>query len=354
MKKNIAVLFGGASSEHDISCISAEFILSNIPKDKYVVYPIAISKEGDWFLLKGDYNSLANNAWKNIQKLPVLVSPSVSNSDIFAIDGDKIIPLKIDLVFPVLHGKNGEDGSVQGIFQLNAIPIVGCKLAASALCMDKVSSNIMFDHAKINQAKYSWIWNYEVEENISNVLDKIEHELEEYPIFVKPSAAGSSIGVSKVSCRSELEKALKLAALEDSKILAERAIVGRELECAVLGNQNNLKISTVGEIATNSDFYDYNSKYKDNSSKLYIPANISDNISEKIKNIAGKAYKLMGCSGLARVDFFLSDNEVYLNEINTLPGFTAISMYPKLFEHAGVSAAQLISTLIDLAFSERQ
>ena len=259
---------------------------------------------------------------------------------------------KSDVVFPVLHGKNGEDGTIQGLFELSGIPYVGCGTLASAVCMDKAVTHTLLSAANIEQTHYLWFY---ADRYLNNpepaavIRRKIEARLQ-FPIFVKPANAGSSVGISKVSSMAELDAAVEKAAHEDAKIVVEEGIDGQEVECAVLGDRD-AEASPVGEIGASAAFYDYDDKYKSGTSQLFIPARLDDATMEEIRRIAVRAYRLLGCSGLARVDFFVrkQDGKVLLNEINTLPGFTNISMYPKLWNFAGVSFSQLIDRLIALA-----
>lgn len=327
--KKVAVIYGGMSSEHDVSMISGKNILDSIDKSKYDVYPVIITKEGNWQDEKG----------KEIK--------------------DIIQYLKnMDVVFPVLHGLYGEDGSLQGMLEMNEIPYVGCKVLASSVCMDKVYTKIVLEKAGISQARYIYIKdeNTYVDENFDEIrlendeIIKLVEEKLKFPVFVKPSNSGSSVGVSKAVSGEELIKAIETASIYDRKILIEEAIVGKEVECAVLGN-NNVKASTVGEIISAEEFYSFDAKYKNEESKTVIPANIPEDKIEEIRRLAIKAFKAVDGSGLSRVDFFVENetNKVYLNEINTMPGFTSISMYPKLWEAAGISAAELTDKLIELA-----
>ena len=330
-KQQVVILFGGVSSEHDVSCTSANFVLNNIPKDKYDVIPVGITKDGRWFWFKGDYSKLLDGSWINDKDNSfVSLSPNTDVHGLLLYDEDTVKSMKIDVVFPVLHGKNGEDGSMQGLLQLSSIPYVGCDMTSSATCMDKTISNIMFESAKINQADFEWVYDYEIKDDIDECVKKIEKSLLMYPIFVKPSSAGSSVGVTKANNTDELRRALVIAANEDHKILIEQAIVGKEVECAVLGNENDIIVSTPGEIAPTAEFYDFDAKYNDETSALYIPARIDDSVIDAIKYTARKAYILMGCAGLARVDFFVDkNNNTYLNE--------------------GIKAEELIEKLINLA-----
>ncbi len=352
LKKVVAVLFGGQSSEHEISCVSAAFVLENLDREKFEVLPIGINKKGEWFLFSRDVDDIKNKVWENhISNKKVILSPDSSHKGLLVFENNSCHMKNIDVVFPVLHGKNGEDGTIQGLLELSGIPFVGCRLAASNACMDKVISNIVFEHENIKQAKFVWFFDYEIEENIEDCVDKVEQKLNDYPVFVKPSSAGSSVGVSKAKNRCELKTALLKAKAEDNKILVEEAIVGIEAECAVLGNKNQLEVSTVGQIAPSNEFYDYEAKYKSDDSEISIPAKLSENTIENIRSTAEKAYKALACSGLSRVDFFVDKyDNIYLNEINTLPGFTSISMYPKLMLHKGYSSKELLTKLIELAF----
>lgn len=351
-KKVVVILFGGANSEHEVSRRSATAIIENIAKEKYDILLVGITKKGEWFLYNGDVAKIPNGEWEqDIQnKKAAFISPNTSMGGLFVLKDGQYSTLKIDVIIPVLHGKNGEDGTIQGLFQLAKIPFVGCDLLASATCMDKICTNIILNFAGVKKAKFAFITKNDFNEDSERCLNYIEKTLPGYPVFVKPSSAGSSVGITKVTSYADLSGAIKTALNEDDRVLIEEAIVGQEVECAVLGNESPTA-SIVGEIVPANEFYDYKAKYINDNSKLYIPAHISDEISDRVREIAIKAYKTMGCSGLARVDFFVerSSNEVYLNEINTFPGFTSISMYPKLFEHTGIPFAELIDRLINLA-----
>lgn len=351
-KKVVAILFGGASSEHEVSRRSATAIIENISREKYDILLVGITKKGEWFLYSGDVAKISNGEWEqDIQnKKAAFISPDTSMGGLFVLTDGQYSTLKIDVIIPVLHGKNGEDGTIQGLFQLAKIPFVGCDLLSSAACMDKIYTNIILNSAGVKKAKFAFITKNDFDEDPERCLNYIEKTLPGYPIFVKPSNAGSSVGITKVTSRADLSGAIKTALNEDSRVLIEEAIAGQEVECAVLGNESPIA-SIAGEIVPANEFYDYEAKYINDNSKLYIPAHISDEVSSRIREIAIKAYKTMSCSGLARVDFFVEhgSNEVYFNEINTFPGFTSISMYPKLFEHTGIPFAELIDRLINLA-----
>ena len=268
----------------------------------------------------------------------------------------------MDVIFPVLHGLYGEDGTIQGLFELLKIPYVGCGVLASSVGMDKVYTKIIFDKAEINQTKYVYIRKYDdkyiyVDDSfnekimeLNEVSDLVTEKLN-FPMFVKPSNSGSSVGISRASNLEELKNAIVEASKFDKKILIEQGIDGREVECAVLGNED-VASSCVGEIIAADEFYSYDAKYKNQESKTLIPAEISDDKSEEIRKLAIKAFKAIDGKGLSRVDFFIENGtgKVYINEINTLPGFTSISMYPKLFEQVGVEYSELLDRVIDLAF----
>lgn len=349
MKKAL-ILFGGVSSEHDISLISAKSVIENTPKDKYDIITVGITKDGRWYLYTGDVENLPEDKWlcDESRLTPAVLSPDRADHGIIVL-GEKAKKIKVDVVFPILHGKNGEDGAVQGLLQLAGIPFVGCDMISSACCMDKVITNTLLDEAGIAQAKWLGLKEHEYKENGEEFIKKAEEYLG-YPIFVKPANAGSSVGVSKATDKESLKKAIDKAFKEDTKLVLEEGITGKEIECAVLGNEEPIA-SLVGEIESCNDFYDYDAKYINEASKLYIPARIEQKISDEIRETAVRAYKALGCSGLARVDFFVreGDNKVLLNEPNTIPGFTSISMYPKMFQKSGVEYSELIDRLFTLA-----
>lgn len=349
-KKRIAVIFGGQSSEHEISRISAAYVISQIPKDKYEVLTVGITKQGRWLLYSGDLDAIKDGSWETDNNNKVaFISPDSSIAGLVVITEGCCKIIKLDVIFPVMHGKNGEDGTMQGLFELSGIPYVGCGVLASADCMDKIVTNTILESLGIDQAKFTWCYASDYTKSPDECMDKVESVLT-YPIFVKPSNAGSSVGVSKAADRDELKKAIALAAKEDNRILFEETIIGKEVECAVLGNDEPVA-SIAGEIAPASEFYDYDAKYNNAASQLFIPARINDDTMTKVRNEAVRAYRAIGCTGLSRVDFFVTDSgRVLLNEINTLPGFTSISMYPKLMAASDVKGSELIEKLINLAF----
>lgn len=351
--KNLLVIFGGQSSEYEVSLRSAAFIIRNIPSDKYNVHMLGITKSGEWLFFKGSVGRLENDSWHTSElTFPAVLSVNPNDKALFILENSGFCKLSVDVVFPVLHGKNGEDGTIQGLLELSSIPYVGCGVLSSAVCMDKAVTNALCDQLGITQAKWHLIKKYDfIHDNVD--LDKIIRELS-LPIFIKPANAGSSVGISKASSKESVIKALALAFEHDCKVVLESAVIGRELECAVMGNDEPVA-SCVGEVVPCNDFYDYKAKYIDDNSKLLIPAPLPEGKSEEIKKIAIDIYKYLDCSALARVDFFMgTDNLIYFNEINTIPGFTSISMYPKLFEEADVPPQKLLENLIKYAFEKKE
>ncbi len=347
--KNVLVVFGGVSSEHDVSTVSAASVIQNIPTDKYQLYLMGITKQGDWYLYEGDPNDLPEDKWleKGTRKKAFL-SPDRSVHGITVCDGGTSENIRIDIIFPVLHGKNGEDGTIQGLFQLSGIPFVGCDSASSAVCMDKIYTNSLADAHDIPQAEWDCITAYEYKsgtKTLEDVADKLG-----FPIFVKPANAGSSVGISKAHNAEELKAGLELALQHDTRVLFEAFIDGFEVECAVLGN-DDLRTGVVGQITPANEFYDFDAKYANAASLLNIPALVPEEIRDEVAAQAKRVYKALGCSGFSRVDFFVTkaDNKVLFNEINTIPGFTAISMYPKMFEAAGLPYPDLCDRLLQLA-----
>ncbi len=347
-KKTVAVIFGGHSSEHEVSRISATTIISNLDTDKYYILPIGITKDGRWLLYNGSVDKIKTGEWENFG-VPAIISPDFKSKSILKIVNGKVKSISVDVIFPVLHGLNGEDGTIQGLFELSGIPYVGCGVLSSAISMDKAYTKIIAKNAKIKQAKYLVVYREDISK--TQTLKKIEKNIG-FPCFVKPANAGSSVGVSKASDLEELKNALSLAAQHDRKIIVEEEIVGREVECAVLGIGKNAVASCVGEVLSAAEFYDYDAKYNNPESKTQIPANLPEEISEEIRKTAVKVFDAVSGTGLSRVDFFVKKdtNEVIFNEINTLPGFTPISMYPMLFNQVGIKINELLDKLIDIAF----
>lgn len=349
MKKlKLGVIFGGMSTENEVSCVSALSVIKNLNKEKYDIIPIYINKSGEWFTV----NNIEVN--ENLGR---------ELEDKVQINGIMEYLKTLDVVFPVLHGLYGEDGTIQGIFELLKLPYVGCGVLASSVGMDKVYTKIIFDKAGINQTKHITVKRCNekyiyIDDNFNETvmeLDALTSKIVEklkFPIFIKPSNSGSSVGVSKVINKEQLEESIIEAEKFDNKILIEEGIVGKEVECAVLGNQDVIS-SCIGEIRAADEFYSYDAKYNNQESKTLIPADISEEKSNEIRELAVKAFKAIDGRGLSRVDFFIESgtDKVYINEINTLPGFTSISMYPKLFEHSGIGYTELLDKLIGLALN---
>ena len=351
MKKlSVCVLFGGISPEHEVSLRSAEFVLNSLDPDKFNIFPVGITKNGDWILYAGtDYSLLPTGEWKDHpQNRRAAISP-VRGQGLLSFEGDCVVREWIDVVFPVLHGENGEDGAMQGLLQMAGIPYVGPHVAASAVAMDKTLTKLVVDQAGIRQAAWMLVRSNEVDMRPDWVMDQVEKKFS-YPVFVKPAGTGSSVGVAKAADRAQLKDALLKAGTYDSKILVEEFIHGREVEVAVMGNENPVA-SICGEIDSGAEFYDYDAKYITDTSVAYIPARISEDVSELVRDAAVRIYSAIGCQGLSRVDFFVTyeGDEVVFNEINTLPGFTSISMFPKLFAASGIPANQLVESLLNLA-----
>ena len=350
MKLNVCVLFGGISPEHEVSLRSAESVLNNMDPNKYNIFPVGITKEGQWLLYGGtDYSLLPTGQWQeDPNNRPAAISP-VRGQGLLSFEGDGVVREQIDVVFPVLHGENGEDGAIQGLLQLAGIPYVGPHISASAVAMDKTLTKLVADNAGITQAKWLLVRNSELQSRLDSILDTVESKFP-YPVFVKPAGTGSSVGVSKANNREELRDALLSAGIYDEKILVEEFIDGHEVEVAVMGNETPVA-SEVGEIDSGAEFYDYDAKYISDTSVAYIPARIPAEIAEELREQAVRVYTAIGCRGMSRVDFFVTyaDNRVVFNEINTIPGFTSISMYPKLFVASGIAYNELIDQLLQLA-----
>ena len=351
MKKlSVCILFGGMSPEHEVSLRSAESVLNNIDKEKYNLFPVGITKNGDWILYTGDdYSLLPTGEWERYEHNRRAAISPVRGQGLLSFEGDCVVRERIDVVFPVLHGENGEDGAMQGLLQLAGIPYVGPHVSASAVAMDKTLTKLVIDQAAVPQAAWQLVRASELESRMERILDGLEQRFD-YPVFVKPAGTGSSVGVSKASDRQSLADALCAAGKYDEKILVEEFIDGREIEVAVMGNDSPVA-SICGEIDSGAEFYDYEAKYITDTSTAYIPARIDEEVEEQVRDYAVRVYKAIGCQGLSRVDFFVTHegSRVVFNEINTLPGFTSISMYPKLFEASGIPYGQLIDELLKLA-----
>ena len=350
-KLRIGVIFGGRSGEHEVSLRSAESIINSIDKSKYEVVPIGITKEGRW-LTSGSAAAMLPEAVMGSatrQQVAIIGDPTRQGLTQLGEGRRALSSEPLDAVFPVLHGTYGEDGTIQGLLDMAGIPYVGCGVLASATGMDKVAMKHLFVQAGLTIIEYEWFLRSSWEENPQAIIRRIARSLG-YPMFVKPANLGSSVGVSKATNKNELSDAIKDAARYDRKIVVERAVDGREIEVSVLGNDNPTA-SLPGEVITGHEFYDYEDKYIDNASRTDVPAKLPKKIIERIQRDAVTAFRSIDGSGLARVDFFVErgTNRVIINEINTMPGFTSISMYPKLWEASGISYAELIDRLIQLA-----
>lgn len=347
-KLNLVILFGGQSSEHVVSCMSVQNVAANIDTEKYNMILVGITEDGHW--LKVDSTEeIKNDTWRE-HGVSAVLSPDAREKCLLVMEGGKAEKIPVDVVFPVLHGLYGEDGTVQGILELAKIPYVGCGVLASAVSMDKLSAKVIVNSLGIRQAAYVAVFKEEMED-MEKIVSRVEDALP-YPVFVKPSNAGSSRGVSRANNRKELITGLKEAAGHDRRILVEEMIVGHEVECSVYGGgAEEVKASGVGEILAVAEFYDFDAKYYNAESKTVVDPTLPGNAVETIREAAVKIFKGVDGYGLARVDFFVEeDGSVVFNEINTLPGFTAISMYPVLWEARGISKPQLVDALITHAF----
>ena len=349
VKKNVCVLFGGVSTEHEVSLRSANTVLDNIDEDKYRVFPVGIRKDGRWLLHRGENWELSEGIWEhNPGNTPAFLSPDGSFG-LMILTGRSYTVQKLDCVFPVLHGVNGEDGSVQGLAQLAGLPCVGCGMSACVAAMDKYMTKLVAADAGVDQAAYVHVTSEDAGSGWKELADSLPFE---YPVFVKPCSTGSSVGVTKVTSAAGLPAAVDYALSFSRGALIEENIVGHEIEVAILGGAEPVA-SECGEIVANADFYDYDPKYINSNSQLLVPSPIPADKSLEIRAAALKVFRAIGGSGLSRADFFLTeDGRVVFNEINAIPGFTSISMYPKLFELAGISLRDLVSKLIDTAIEE--
>lgn len=330
--KRLGIIYGGMSTEHDVSIMSAKSVIENLDKEKYDIYPIYIDEKGKWYKKQKEESQEIEDFVKYLKTL--------------------------DVVFPVLHGKYGEDGTIQGMLEMLKIPYVGCKVLASSVGMDKVYTKLVFEKAQIPQAPYMYIKkknntykiikeNFEEEDlEISKITEKLK-----FPMFVKPSNSGSSVGVKKANDIEQLQKAIENAGQYDTKILVEQGIQGKEVECGILEHRDDILASTVGEIMSAEEFYSFDAKYNIPESKTIIPAELANSQIEEIRKLAVRAFKAIDGSGLSRVDFFIEKgtNKIYINEINTLPGFTKISMYPQLFDAVGLKYSELLDKIIESA-----
>lgn len=351
-KITAAVIFGSVSSEYEVSLRSATSILQNIPRDKYNVVMLGVTRDGRWYEYTGDVALILPDRWLQSGCVtPAIISPDRAAGGMSRFTAHGVEHVKLDVVFPALHGEHGEDGTIQGLLEMAGLPYVGCGVLASSTCMDKEVTHILLEAAGIRTAPYEALTR-PMRAHFDEAEEMLRRNLG-YPMFVKPANTGSSVGVGKAKDADSLRAALDDAFRYDRKVLVEETIVGAEVECAVLGNYGDCAASVVGEIVPRHEFYDYEGKYLDDSTDLYIPARLPEAVSDKVRAIARRAFAALDCTGLARVDFFVErDGGVVLNEVNTIPGFTSISMYPKLWEASGVAYPALIDRLLTLALEK--
>lgn len=349
MKKTVAIIFGGVSSEHEVSRKSAASVLRNLDGEKYDVIEIGITKDGRWLETAASPEAIETGEWENESgNSPAFISPDRSVHGVVRMKNGACEAVRVDAAFPVLHGRNGEDGTIQGLFMLAGIPYVGCDMLSSAVCMDKAVANALMDHFGIARAPWAMITDLEI-----GALRERAGEWESrfgYPMFVKPANAGSSVGISKAHDYGELVKAVNLALEHDRKVIIEKNVAGKELEVGVLGNDEPIA-SLVGEVFSANEFYDYDAKYNNAASETKVPADITPQQQAYIQKTAIQTYRALGCAGFSRVDFLMDgeSGEIYLNELNTIPGFTSISMYPQMFIASGLSYPELLDRLFEHA-----
>jgi D-alanine-D-alanine ligase len=355
-KMNVAVLYGGVSPEHMISRASANKIISSLSSEKYNILPVYINKEGSWNLYENYEKNLKDFEWEKIGS-DVSLSINHDFSGLIRFMSNEFNLIDIDLVIPVFHGENGEDGTIQGLLEIARIPYVGCGVLSSSISLDKSIMRIIAHEYNVSQTKYILLSDIDFKDNSKNILNKLKKDIG-YPCFVKPCNSGSSIGINKAKNENEAVEALSVAFNYDRKVLIEKEIIGKELECAVMGSaiDDEIYSSGVGELNLKADFYSYDAKYIDADSKVIIPAKLEQKTLEDIKNLSKKIFKIFDCSGLARIDFFLENktNKIFFNELNTFPGFTSISMYPLLWEHEGLSTSDLLDKLIEIALKKKK
>jgi D-alanine-D-alanine ligase len=357
-KLRIAVLFGGRSGEHEVSLMSARSVLSALDPNKYEITQIGITKEGIWVTGENIIETLSKGQAEDKNLSRVVIIPDQFHHQVWEIQNIKSIwnliqIANVDVVFPVLHGTFGEDGTLQGLLELADLAYVGAGVTGSAVGMDKGIFKDVMRANNIPTAASIIVLRREIEKDIKNVI-RLAEGVAPYPLFVKPANLGSSVGITKCNSKSDLGEGLMEAAMYDRRVLVERGVNAREIEVSVLGNDAPIA-SIPGEVLPSREFYSYESKYVDGTTGLVIPADLPSGISEKIRQMAVTAYKAIDCSGMARVDFFVEkgSDEIFLNEINTIPGFTSISMYPKLWEASGIPYPKLVDRLVDLALERK-
>lgn len=342
MKKTIVVIFGGRSSEYEVSLSSAYATLTHMNKNLYEIITIGITRQGEWLLYQGEYEHIKNDTWNQRDLKKVLFSPEPMQKQIIVLDKKNIETISIDAVFPILHGKNGEDGTIQGILQIAGIPIIGCDLLSSALCMDKDLAHRVVSTIGVRVPKSVVITSKELTQE-----ERLKIKQLSFPLFVKPMKAGSSLGILKISQEEELLPAIMHAFSYDNTIIIEENIDGFEVGCAIIGNKE-LFIGEVDEIELTSGFFDFTEKYTLQSSKIHLPANITEEMKQKVQQTAKEIYKVLGCKVLARVDMFITpDSEIVFNEVNTIPGFTTHSRFPNMIKQLGISFSDMLVKVIE-------
>lgn len=343
----ICILFGGVSPEHEISLMSAKNVIDGLNKSKYEIYPVGITKKGEWFLYSGDIREIATGEWENDNdnKSNAILSPDRTHKGLIVIKDNKIKNLHCDLIFPVLHGTNGEDGTIQGLIQISGIPLVGPELLPSCVCMNKILTKMVLNDHGIPQAKFVGINKSEIR-NSEKIVNRIENEFD-YPIFIKPSASGSSVGAHIVHNNPELLPAIRDALKYDDIALVEEYIKGHDFECAMIGNEEVI-VSGIGEILSGNEFYDYKAKYTDGVSNVLVKARLDQDKIQRMQEMSKKAYKALYLNGFCRADFMIEEKSgrILLNEINTIPGCTKYSLFPSLFAESGIEWTRLLDKLI--------
>ena len=346
-KKNIAVIFGGCSSEYSVSLESAGGVISHMDRDRFTPVLLGITEQGDWYHFTGDEGRIADGTWTDENCSPAAISPDRSRHEVIVFQKNEIQRISLDAVFPVLHGRNGEDGTVQGLCELAGIPLAGCGTLSSALCMDKERAHKLVSLSGIRvPASFALSAGYDMRQ-VRETADKFG-----YPLFVKPVKAGSSYGVAKVSAPETLEAAVKDAFRYDSRVLLEENIPGFEVGCAVMGNGVPFT-GELDEVELSHGFFDFTEKYNLITSQIHVPARVSPEKTAELKAAAKTIYQALGCRGFARVDMFLTpDGEVVFNEVNTIPGFTPHSRFPSMMQAAGMSFEEVITRIIEMAVAE--
>lgn len=343
MKKRVCVIFGGASSEYDISLMSASSVIGNLDKDLYEIINVGITKDGRWYRYYGGVEEILTNEWHLENCNPILINPSKKLESFIEIKNEQLIPLTIDVVFPVLHGKYGEDGSIQGLLEIIGIPYIGCGVASSAICMDKDYAHKLVDKEGIKVPKNLAIDRNLQEDEVLNFIKEVH-----YPVYIKPANEGSSIGMTKAESENQLFMGIKEAFRYDNKVVLEENIDGFEVGCAIIGKEE-LIVGTVDELEVPDGFFDFEEKYSLVKSKIHVPARIDEDLKQRIVNTGKDIYRILGCSGLSRVDMFVDrDKNIFFNEVNTMPGFTTGSRFPNMLLHSHMSYIELLNELIEM------